>query len=242
MGALSPAQMVAIWERGRALPDWARALEILREDAAGPSGRDPTRLTLGERNARLFALRRDSIGPVMRAFVKCPNCGEPLEFEQAIDELIGQTLPATAAFAFEADGYALECRLPDSTDLAFAAGLFFEDEVVEAMVDRALVSAGRAGEFTPAGRLPMVLRERIASECAARDPLAHPAISLGCAACGHVWKAPFDIAAFFWTEIERAVRSTLDDVIALARGYGWQEGEILAMSAARRQFYLEALE
>ncbi|GAA0274293.1 hypothetical protein GCM10009127_13480 [Alteraurantiacibacter aestuarii] len=235
--------MVAIWERGKPQPDWQRALEIV---AAGEECGDAEHLrtlTLGERNARLFALRKATIGPIMRAFVKCPQCSEPLEFEQSIDELLdGNAAAPQREFSFAIDGYTLHCRLHDSTDIAHTADLFFEEEIAEALVDRALLKAEHAGETLPSAALSDSMRAAIAREVAARDPLSRPGVALGCAACEHVWQAPLDIAAFFWTEIERLARTTLDDVIALARGYGWRENDILEMGASRRQLYLEALE
>jgi hypothetical protein len=62
---------------------------------------------------------------------------------------------------------------------------------------------------------------------------------LNCSSCGHKWEAPFDIVAFFWTEINAAAHGLLREVHALASAYGWTESEILALSPARRRCYLE---
>jgi len=49
----------------------------------------------------------------------------------------------------------------------------------------------------------------------------------------------FDIASFFWAEICVQAKRLLREVHTLARAYGWREMDILSMSPARRQFYLE---
>jgi predicted DNA-binding transcriptional regulator AlpA len=76
---------------------------------------------------------------------------------------------------------------------------------------------------------------------AAADPLADIRLGLICPACGHAWQVLFDIVTFFWSEIDAWARRTLREVHALARAYGWREAEILALTARRRQHYLEIL-
>jgi len=49
----------------------------------------------------------------------------------------------------------------------------------------------------------------------------------------------FDIVSFFWSEICVQAKRLLREVHILARAYGWREADILSMSAARRQLYLE---
>jgi hypothetical protein len=74
---------------------------------------------------------------------------------------------------------------------------------------------------------------------AENDPLAETLFDFACAACGHRWQEPLDIAAWFWAEIEARARRLLYDVHALAAAYGWTEREILSLSEPRRAHYLE---
>jgi hypothetical protein len=62
---------------------------------------------------------------------------------------------------------------------------------------------------------------------------------MSCPACQHEWLAMFDILSFFWTEIEAWAYRTLRQVHTLASAYGWREADVLAISAWRRQRYLE---
>jgi hypothetical protein len=73
------------------------------------------------------------------------------------------------------------------------------------------------------------------------DPQSDVELSLSCPNCGHAWRAPLDIASYFWSEVEAWAQRLLLEVHQLARGYGWSERDILAMSARRRRAYLEML-
>ena len=65
------------------------------------------------------------------------------------------------------------------------------------------------------------------------------AIALRCPVCAHAWSQDFDIAAFFWAELEGRVERILREIHALAGAYGWTETEILELPPGRRQRYLE---
>ena len=81
--------------------------------------------------------------------------------------------------------------------------------------------------------------EQLSAHLAVSENYADTMLDLRCVACGHSWQLAFDIAAFLWTEITASARRCLGDVHTLAWAYGWREADILAMSAARRGFYLE---
>jgi hypothetical protein len=74
---------------------------------------------------------------------------------------------------------------------------------------------------------------------AAADPQADIEMALHCPGCAATWRQGFDIVSFLWAEIDAWARRTLYDVHRLAAAYGWREGDILAMSAPRRQAYLD---
>ncbi len=81
--------------------------------------------------------------------------------------------------------------------------------------------------------------ERIAERLSEADPKAEQLIKLSCAACGCEWRLTLEIERFLWVKINALAKRLLREVHGLARAYCWREADILAMSAARRQFYLE---
>jgi hypothetical protein len=101
------------------------------------------------------------------------------------------------------------------------------------------VGAARDGESIPAQALSESVIDRISSQLAEADPQAEVLIDLTCAGCGHQWQTVFEVERFFWMKINGMARNLLREVHTLAFAYGWSEGDILALSPLRRQFYLE---
>jgi hypothetical protein len=66
-------------------------------------------------------------------------------------------------------------------------------------------------------------------------------LGMACPACEHLWQAPFEAISYVWVEIERWVERLLQTIHLLASSYGWSEQAILAMSAWRRQRYVEMI-
>jgi hypothetical protein len=87
--------------------------------------------------------------------------------------------------------------------------------------------------------LPGEIVAQLTEQIGRADPDADISLDLSCPACDHRWQIAFDIVTFFWAEINSLAKRLLREVHTLARAYGWREADILAMSAARRQAYLE---
>jgi len=83
--------------------------------------------------------------------------------------------------------------------------------------------------------------QAVADRMAAADPQGDVELALTCPACGHAWPAAFDIASFFWTEVDAWARVLLHEIHALASAYGWREVDILALTPWRRRAYLELI-
>ncbi|HEY0044652.1 MAG TPA: hypothetical protein VGB62_08895 [Allosphingosinicella sp.] len=240
---LAAADIISVWELGSSRPDWSKALIALGAAMPEVAPGALAQMTIGERNAHLLSLRRDVIGPLMHAMVRCPVCREPLEFEQSIDELLdGYAPPSEREFAFVSDEYSVRYRLLDSQDLAQAADFGSEAHTREVLAERALIAVSRGDVAIPASDLPQDIGEALSREMADRDPLAHIAIPLACIECEHVWPATLQILPYLWQELERKAKHVLEDVVAIARAYGWSEAEILGMGSERRQYYLDSIE
>ena len=77
---------------------------------------------------------------------------------------------------------------------------------------------------------------------AALDPAAALSFAVDCPACACQWDAAFDPARSLWSFVQSRAEQTLLDVDALARRYGWNEAEVLALSPTRRRAYLQLAE
>jgi hypothetical protein len=229
MQALTNAELLGLWERGRDRGPVGRALALA--DAALPAmpPQQCLALDIGERNAAVLALRRATFGTRLDGRLNCPGCGEPLEFE-----LDAAALAAPASDAAEeliAGG--LRFRMPNSRDLIAAARCTDAESGARALFALCCL------DTPPASGWPADLVAETEAAMESRADLSDVALALTCAACGHAWTAHLDICAYFWDEIAQRAEYLLDDVHRLAIAYGWDEQHILQMSDARRAAYLE---
>jgi hypothetical protein len=230
MTPLTSADLLDAWERALPLPATGRPLALL---AARDGSTDLAGLPLGRRDERLLDLWVETFGPRLEAVATCPACGADLELTCPVDQMragvVSRREPVTV------DGYELDVRPPDSRDLAAAAGLGDPDLARLELLRRCVtVRSGPAAD-----PLPEPVIAAVEDAMLAADPQAETLIAITCAACGQVWRAALDIAAFLWTLADAYARRCAAEVHTLARAYGWREADILAMSPWRRALYLD---
>jgi hypothetical protein len=243
MRSPSAADVVRVWELGRDRPAWYRGLLLVAPCFPERTFRELAALTLGRRNICLFALRERLFGPRLAARVGCPRCGAQAEFAAEVAALCphapADDTPPAPEFAFETEGARLRCRCLTSDDLARAADGGSGMAANRALVRRAVVAAHASGADLAADELPEAVVDAVAEALVEHDPQAELMLAIDCPDCGHAWNAPFDVVAFVWAETVNLAQRLLNDVHLLASAYGWREADILAMSAARRQAYIE---
>ncbi len=235
---LSPTttQLIDAWDRAVSRPALGRAETLLA--MTGPDGAAPDAMTLGERERRLLAMRAAVFGSKLSGLVACEACGEPLELELAVDDLLALQAPEAAEVVLERGGYALRLRLPRGADLRAAAEAP-PGSAAGVLLDRCVVQAEHDGATVAPADLPREVVEAAGEALADADPLADLRLALDCVACGHAWQAPFDTAGFLWAELDAWAGRVLGEVHRLAGAYGWAERDILALSPGRRARYLE---
>jgi hypothetical protein len=237
MRALTAREIIQVWEWGQDKHPLDRARGLLLLAQPELSAEQVTALSIGQRNARLLALRGLTLGPQLQGFARCPACAAALEFT-VDDAELRQPEPAGLRHTCQVDGFDLAFRLPNSTDLAAIAGCDVVEAARALLIDRCLLWAVHDGQPVLPSNLPGGVVLALAEAVSDADPQADIHFSLTCADCGHTWSALFDVATFFWVELQSVARRLLQDTTLLARTYGWSEAEILGMSAPRRQFYL----
>jgi hypothetical protein len=249
MAVPSTQHLLAAWERGRAVPRPAeRALALFCAAHADVPRAAVEALPIGERDRRLLSLREDMFGPELKALTACPACHAwlELEFEASefgaapTDEFAGEA--ATGPLSLSLDGYEVVFRLPNSLDMLGLHDGDDDDENRSRLLQRLVLRASRADEEIPTSQLPAALVDALDGRLSLEDPHADIRLNLTCAACDTRWQAPFDIGSYLWNEVDAWALRLLRDVHRLARAYGWREADILALSSARRQCYLELLD
>ncbi|MEL6194769.1 MAG: hypothetical protein AAFR66_22100 [Bacteroidota bacterium] len=89
--------------------------------------------------------------------------------------------------------------------------------------------------------IPQNVWDALSKKMSVLDPLATISLKLTCPACLKSWTSYFDIMSYLWAELDQWAKDTLQDVYLLARGFGWNEEEILKLSPGKRQIYIQML-
>jgi hypothetical protein len=231
MQALTDMALLGIWDRGQDRSPVDRGLLLLAAALPKLDAECRADLSIGERDAAILRLRQVTLGRQLPGCAVCPRCGERLEFELDAEHLLAE-LPQPAPRELNLGG-GLRFRLPSSRDLATAAQAGDVDEFAHKLLQLCCVDPPAISE-SPPGALLADIEARLASE-----DLADIQLRFDCIACGEAWAEHLDIVSYFWEEIGRRARRLLDDVHWLAVCYGWTEGQILALSDARRDAYLQ---
>jgi hypothetical protein len=242
MRGLLEQDILNIWEAWLRQHPIEQAITILT--LAGPprSRNDMLAMSVGQRDAHLLAIYENTFGTRFAAYAECLQCREPLEFtfeagairlaapEREID---GRT------FNFSYEGYELQAKLPDSTDMFAIAGCSDVLAARTILLERCIARATYQGSEIEVSAIPDNGIAALGEAMIERDPQAEIRLELACPSCDYRWFAVFDILVFLWQEITARAKQLLRDVHLLASAYGWSEAEILALSAVRRRLYLD---
>jgi hypothetical protein len=239
------AALLDAWERGLRLPLPQAALLVLAASQPDLSAADLASLPLGARDALLFDVREHLFGSELATVSTCPQCDERLEAGFSLADI--RVPPPEAGKGtgggvqlMEAGGNHIRFRLPATADvLAIPAGAGAET-ARNILIERCVIEAlDAAGNTVVPLALPAAVIPAISAEMARADPQAIVDLALECPACGHAFAAAFDIASYLMAELHGWAQRLIADVAALARAFGWREADVLALSPARRQRYLE---
>jgi hypothetical protein len=238
--ALSGQEILRIWEVGLGQHPIDRALTILAVALPERSRDALAALSIGQRDTCLLIMRERTFGSRLVTVVTCPAC--QAQAECVLDIAAMQPVPHIEPVAqqqLSVDGYELRFRLPDSVDLAAIAHNNDVAATRALLVQRCIVQSYHDGLSVPTEALPETVIAAVAAQMVERDPLAEIQLDLTCPACDHHWQLVLDITTFLWREISTQAKRLLREVHILAQAYGWREADILSLSAARRQLYIE---
>jgi len=217
---------------------------------------DLVRLTIAQRDAALFHLREQTFGSQLKGLADCPACHERLELAFDAENLRSlDILPKgevalpdhesielfNATAPLEVEGYEITFRLSTSADLMSTASTMDMEQARRQLLNACLISIKRQGQAVSVDDLPSNIADAVIERIGQATSWANLTIVTICPACGHEWEIIFDIVSYFWSEINAWAVRMMHEIHALASNYGWREADILAMSAWRRQRYLELI-
>jgi len=239
MKTLSNSELITVWERGVCDHPLDRAL-ILLSAYSCESADALARLDIASRDTRLIEMYTHLFGPDLHAFGHCPACKQPLEYTLSANKLL-ESVPAPnpEAFAVKSDSFSMQLRLPDTLDLRALAGCSDHESALKLLSERCVVEAMLDGAPVEPGTLSPQMIETVSSALEAANSRAEILLNLNCSACHHAWQVTLDIERFLWARLASTAKHLLHEVHTLASAYGWRESDILSLSTARRQAYVE---
>jgi hypothetical protein len=243
VGAPGQAELLGIWERGEGQWPWRRALTLLSGIAPGTPDDELASMPIGRRDAALLDLREQLFGNAFTGITACPDCGEEIELTFEASEVRRTAAHGDEGpFTISTGRYEVTFRLPDTADLMHLDGASGLAAARAELLARCVTSALRDGAAIVATELPPELVDVVTARMSEADPQADVAFEVACPSCAHAWLEPFDVVTFLWTELASWARSLLFDVHQLASAYAWSEHDVLRLSPARRNAYLEMLQ
>lgn len=241
MQPLSAYNILQAWERGQSLNLVGKALTLLAATYPEMTWDELAEFSVGQRDALLLTLREQTFGTKLNIFATCPQCQGHIEFTTDIANIRIEDHSDQVAKENEVsiENFNLRFRLLNSLDLATVVNCKDITIARSLLVQRCVLQASRDGIVISSKELPDEIIDKFVARLAECDPQSEVLLNLVCPACAHNWQMIFDIVSFFWTEISTQAKRLLREVHTLALAYGWCEADILSMSTARRQFYLE---
>ena len=240
----SAAQLIGAWEAGVSRHSVDRALTLLAAAYPEMTFAELAALSVGRRDACLLELRESLFGPALDCYAECPRCQTRLEFRADVRELLARTQENHDPLRRElvCGDVRLRFRAPDSADLAAISRCADAVAARSLLLERCVLEATRGDTPLVIGEISVQALDELSSELGASEKYADISFVVECTACAHSWDLVFDIASFLWSEVSSLAKRYLHEVHMLAWAYGWREKDILAMSPARRRFYLDRVE
>ena len=241
MRSLTAAELLDVWERGLTQPPPQRALLLLGATQPDRPLSAIGTLSVGQRDMHLLALREGLFGSQLASLAACPQCQLCVQIDLDVADLHQPAPDPIDTFTFTVGVYELTCRLPNTFDLIALAAQPDAATLRDRLIERCVLRATCGGQPSPIDPLPPDVLDALEDQLEQHDPQAQLQLALTCPQCQHTWLAAFDIVTFLWAEINAWATRLLHDVHTLALAYGWRERDILALSAFRRQTYLDLI-
>lgn len=241
MRFLSSADIIRVWEFGQGKSLVEQALILLAPAFPEMSRQELYDLPIGNRDLRLLELRRLLAGERLTGKSGCPQCDAELQFSLTLSQLIMNDYRRLGAndYVEEIEGYQLRFRALTSQDQLDVAHLYDVEEAAAALRRASLIEARWQGQPVAPESLPESVYDALGERLIDLDPQVETRFSLNCAVCDTRFSAVFEAVEFVWCEIVAHATHALEEVVLLARAFGWSEREILEMTPRRRQRYLD---
>jgi len=198
-------------------------------------------LDVGERTAWLLRIAAGAGAERfdVRVHCKAPTCGQTVEIELLLDDLLQLGANEEGLVRAEVAGRTLTLRRPTGADqLAWSRQSFSNlIEARQVVASSLLLEVGESE--TPLGAEELDAMENALAE---HDPLVQFTVSSECPYCGATGEYDVDLTALAMEWLRHAQVAMLETVHTLASTYHWSEAEVFAIAPWRRAHYLALVE
>lgn len=235
MNTLSEQQLLTIWEIAQTKSSIEKTVLLLSTAHKMTEVDTITNWSIGYRDSQLLLLRESLFGTKFINHANCPSCKEKLEWEMELKDLPlnNESVPVSIPYFFTYDPYYIQFRMPNSLDIT--------NPDATSIMNGCIEEARKEDKKIEPSELPAEVLEKLGAEMEIIEPISNITFALSCPECNHQWSIFFDIISYFWVEIDSWAKHLLQEIVALARGFGWTETEILNLSSNRRRLYLKMI-
>jgi hypothetical protein len=215
-------------------------------------------LLVADRRYLLLRLRQLTFGDQVHASLVCPwpDCGEWVSISLSVGSVPVKESPErapayemllseVAAPASPAASREIGFRLPNGADQEEVSPWLARNEAVALtlLLARCIqrIGASTSPREEQVRALSPLARAEIEARMGDLAPQVEHTMEVSCAECGQRFRAPFDVQRLFFGELRTDSDLLYREVHYLAYHYHWSEGEILAMTRAKRRRYIEVL-
>ncbi len=202
-----------------------------------------TALTVGKRIELLLRIVSASGGENLLLSLCCHACGETMELEIALNELLEMQLEAEqiSSLTMEIDDREFHLRRPTGTDQLIWQTFPFADqrEAYLAMLNSLIIADDGESE---AHEINDQTLEEVSESLGSFDPLVNFEMQICCPYCQGSSNYALDLLEVAATQLQRKQMQLMQAVHRLAQRYHWSETEILAMPDWRRKRYLRLID
>jgi len=199
------------------------------------------KLSVGARIAgllRITACSGDAKFPVRRT---CKTCGEAMELELTVDELLERHAAADGPITVSLGNDEVIVRRPTGNDqLSWQERQYADEREARNAIIRTLVVAA-SGSWTADSPVPYRVFDAVEKVMRLQDPLVSLAADVRCPHCGTQHPYEIDLEALALERLRLLQREVLQDVYRLVRHFHWTESQIFAIPPWRRAQYLALL-
>jgi hypothetical protein len=231
---------------GHDQPPAARTFLLLSSLAAGADPDDVWSTGLGPTNVLLLDACHSALGiSKLDAAAECPQCGSALEASFTVADLregLSRGARECEVHGVRSGQYLVSVRDVTLGDLRVASDLRDLASARAVLFERCILSAERSGVAVPVDSLPEDILLAVSNHLGEHDQSGDPRVGMTCVGCSRQFERGLDLIGHAWVALETAADKLQREVAALARGFGWTESEVLALSTRRRESYLKILE